>query len=308
MWKPMPDVFTPYLLELVADAALKSFWRKNALSRFLRRCGVAEPAISTWGAEESKRDFLFRILPQIEKHPSGSKVLSKMARELAEQKSFPDLEGWEDTKEKKARAKESVAVLREHLREKDQEVADEKERDETRRRVRETQLRAAERRHTLEKLAARLDALGQELGTQEAGYKFQDWYYDMLDYFEANSRRPYVAAGRQIDGSVTLEGTTYLNELKFTREQVGAPDVDSLHKKVHDKADNTMGVLVSMSGFSGPAKAGASGPRGLLLLLDYNHLYLLMTGAVSFQEVVGRVRRHYSQTGEAYLPVDSFGS
>lgn len=44
-------------------------------------------------------------------------------------------------------------------------------------------------------------------------------------------------AGRQIDGSLTLDGTTYLVELKFTASQANATDIDSLRSKVDDKAD-----------------------------------------------------------------------
>ena len=299
--------FTPHFLELIADAAHKSFWRRRALREFLRRCGIAEAALATWAADESKRDFLDRIFPVVEKHSQGSKVLTKMARSLAEQTSFPDLEGWEDADLKKKQARQAVFALKNFLGAKEEETASEKAKQETRRRVGELQQRSAERRQTLAKLAARLDQLAREIGTQDAGYRFQDWYYDMLDYFEVPSRRPYVVAGRQIDGSVTVDGTTYLNELKFTREQATGPDVDILHKKVHDKSDNTMGIMVSMSGYSKPATEGASGPRGLILLLDYSHLYMLLVGAMSFTELVARIRRHSSQTGEAYLPVSQFG-
>ena len=298
--------FTPHFLDLIADAAHKSFWRKKTLRTFLRRCGISEAALSTWAADESKRDFLGRIFPVVEKHVHGSKVLTKMAHALAEQTSFPDLEGWEDSDLKKRQAREAVTALKEFLTKREEQAATEKEKLQTKRRVAEMQQCSALRRQTLEKLAAGLDQLASEIGTQDAGYRFQDWFYDMLDYFEVPSRRPYVVSGRQIDGSVTVDGTTYLNELKFTREQATGPDVDILHKKVHDKSDNTMGLMVSMSGYSGPAIQSASGPRSLILLLDYSHLYLLLSGAMSFTELITRTQRHSSQTGEAYLPVSQF--
>ena len=51
----------------------------------------------------------------------------------------------------------------------------------------------------------------------------------------------------------------------------------------------------------------ASGRRTALLLFDAMHLYLFLSGTLTFQEVILRVRRHASQTGEAYLPVAKFG-
>lgn len=124
------------------------------------------------GPQKSQnRDFLDRIFPVIEKHAHGSAVLTKMARSLAEQTSFPDLEGWEDADLKKSQARDATTALKSFLSEREKEAACTKEREETRRRVGELQQRSAERRQTLEKLAARLDQLAAEIGSQEAGYQ-----------------------------------------------------------------------------------------------------------------------------------------
>ena len=153
----------------------------------------------------------------------------------------------------------------------------------------------------------RLDSLCSQIGTQQGGYTFQDWFYDLMDYFEVDNRRPYVATGRQIDGSITVDGTTYLVELKFTAAPAGAPDIDSLVKKVNDKADNTMGIMLSMSGFSSVAIQESSFAKSPLLLLDHSHLYMVLSVIISFPDTVRRIRRHSSQEGKAYLAVSEFG-
>ncbi len=71
-------------------------------------------------------------------------------------------------------------------------------------------------------------------------------------------------------------------------------------------ADNTMGIMVSISGYSGVAISDASGNKSTLLLLDASHLYLFLSGVMSFSDTISRIRRHASQTGEAYLPVNKF--
>ncbi len=113
--------------------------------------------------------------------------------------------------------------------------------------------------------------------------------------------------GRQIDGSLTLDGTTYLVELKFEAHQAAATDIDSLKAKINSKADNTMGVMVAMSGYSSVAITEASGPKSALLLLDSSHVYMVLGGAGTLKEIIRRVRRHSSQTGYAYLPPKDFG-
>lgn len=147
----------------------------------------------------------------------------------------------------------------------------------------------------------------EEVGTQKGGYEFEKWFYKLLDFSEIPNRRPYKTDGRQIDGSLSYDGTTYLVELKFTKEQSGATDIDSLKAKVDKMADNTMGVMVSISGYSSTAISEASGSKTTLLILDSSHLYVFLSGALSFGEIISRVRRHASQTGEAYLPVSKFG-
>jgi hypothetical protein len=297
------DQLAPYYLELVADAALKSYWRRRALWTFLRRCRVSESFLGTWLREESKRDLLNRLFPKLEASgDAGIHLINRMADSLIQQTSFPDLEGWEDAEQKKKNAGQAVAALKKYRDSQRKEAEQEKDRKVARQRAEQIQEEIRRRGQDLEKLTE----LSKELGKQQAGYGFQPWFYDVADYFEVVNRRPYVSSGRQIDGSITVDGTTYLVELKFTREQAGSPDIDSLYKKVTSKADNTMGIMISISGYSSTAIKEASGPKTPLLLLDHNHVYLLLGGTTTLEELVCRVRRHSSQTGEAYLATSEF--
>lgn len=292
----------PHYLELVANAALKSYWRKRALSTFLRRCGVKESFLATWHSDESKRDFLHRLFPRLEDSgDAGLRLVNRMADSLIQQTSFPDLAGWEDSQQKMADATAAVQALRAYREGQKAQAATEREKSEARKRAAEISAEIRARTDDLSKLENRLTDLATRLGTPKSGYEFQDWFYELADYFEVPHRRPYVIDGRQIDGSITVDGTTYLVELKFTREQSDAPDIDTLQSKVTAKADNTMGVMFSMSGYSSVAVKSASGPKGVLLLFDFTHIYMLLHGVFTLQEMVSRVRRHASQTGEAYI-------
>jgi restriction endonuclease len=127
-----------------------------------------------------------------------------------------------------------------------------------------------------------------------------------MQFSEIPARRPYVVDGREIDGSVTIGDTTYLVECKFAADQSGAQEIDVFRAKVESKADNTMGIFVAISGFTSVAIETASGRKTPLLLLDHGHLYRVLGGISNFRDVVERVRRHSSQTSQAYLPVNKF--
>jgi hypothetical protein len=302
----MKSRLTPYYLDLVYDAALKSFWRKNALRKFLRESGISENFLSTWEPEESKRQFLDRLFEKLLKTEKGRLAVVRISKNLMEQKSFPDLQNWEDSEVKIQQAYKSVDKLRIYHNKQEESIASETQKQKARDDFYKKQQDITRSQKSLLNLNERLNDLGQKIGSQKAGYEFQDWFYDLLDFCEITNRRPYVHDGRQIDGSLTHDGTTYLIELKFTSEQAGANDIDSFYKKVVTKADNTMGIMVSISGYSSVAIKEASGEKTPLLLMDHSHVYYALSGIMSLGDIIDRVRRHASQTSEAYLPSSKF--
>lgn len=303
----MPERLPPHYVGLVTDAALKVYWYKASFRTFLRGSGASEAIISSWAADETKRDFLGRLIAQVQNSDSGIRIINVMAEALLDQASYPDLERLEDSKVRIAAAKRAQDELRRYREENRRKAESARQSAESRKKFVQHQEAVALGRQSLAKLEGRLAELAKELGTQQAGYDFQTWFYDLVGYFEIEHRQPYSTDGRQIDGSITIDGTTYLVELKFERSQCGAVAVDSLKSKIRSKADNTMGIMVAMSGFSPAAINGASEAQTPLLLLDHNHLYFVLHSGARLDEVIRRVRRHASQTGQAYLATNEFG-
>ncbi|KMJ43862.1 hypothetical protein AB204_17410 [Xenorhabdus khoisanae] len=225
---------------------------------------------------------------------------------MSEQSSFPDLRNWEDSAQKTQDAHKAVNELKVYLKQQNEESQSKKERSEIKARVRVERERIQRSLTDRGKLQQLLEDMNLRVGTQEGGYEFEEWFYQLLNFCEIQNRKPYKIDGRQIDGSLTYEGTTYLVELKFTKDQSGAQEIDSLKAKVNKMADNTMGIMVSISGYSSVAISEASGSKTTLIIMDASHLYLFLSGAMSFGEIISRVRRHASQTGEAYLPTNKF--
>jgi hypothetical protein len=297
---------TPHLVQLAYEAALRSFWRKESLRKFLRQSHVAEAHLASWSPDESKREFLDRTFAALQKSDRGKAVIGEMAIFLAEQTTFPDLRNWEDSAVKIQEASKAVAELKALIARQTEEVRTERERRAAKDKARSERQAVQREQTSLGQLMQRLNDMAPQMGTAPGGYAFQDWFYDFAAFAEVEHRRPYNSNGRQIDGSITVDGTTYLVELKFTSDQAGGPDIDIFRGKVESKADNTMGLFLSMAGYSSVAVTEASGKKTALLLLDASHMYLVLTAGMSFLDVVRRLRRHASQTGESYLSVPSF--
>ena len=296
----MPKRLPPHYVQLVWEATHKSFWRRQALHNFLRRSGIRNSLLATWMQEETKRDFLNRLFPQLESSDAGIRAINAMADSLIEQNTFPDLENWEDSRRMKENAHQAVSALRSYRTNQVEMAATKRSRAETRRRAAELREQKLREQQDISLLEGKLNALVSRQGTPEGGHAFQDWFYDFVAYFEIQHRRPYRTNGREIDGSITIGDTTYLSELKFQLDPVGGPDVDVFRRKVETKADNTMGIMVSMSGYTKPAIDSASGERSPLLLIDHHHLYAVLTGVLRLGELISRIRRNASQTGNPF--------
>lgn len=285
--------------ELVFDSLLKIFHRKNT---FLRYIHANINGNIYFNEQETKRELLERIFPYLQSSDAGHRIIIKIGLEISEFKEFPDLYGFEDSQYRVNTAKESVKKLREYIILMNEEISKEQERKDKKEAYRievEKQKYAAQ---SLSKLEKSLYDLSPQIGTTEGGFNFERWFYDLLDFFEVQYRRSYRTSDkRQIDGSMSINGTDYLIELKYTKEQTSQVELDSIYAKLRSKADNTLAVCVSMSGFTQNAKDYASSGRTMILLLDHNHIALILRKMFTFSELIDRIKGHASQTGEAYL-------
>lgn len=303
----MKKKLAPAFIELTHDALLKAFWYKPTLRLFLMQNGIKESALAQWHADQSKREYLDWLWPQLVKTDPGHTVILEMARSLAEMQHFPDLERKEDTKIRIPEAKQAVSRLREQVKKIDETIRETEDAKRRREAAREEMTRHVSAQQSVEKLQGQLETLMPQLGTKQGGYAFERWFYDLAVFCELDARPGYRADGRQIDGAITIEGTTFLLETKFTKDAIGSPDVDIFMAKIESKADNTMGLFVSISGFNEGAIRAASKQRTPMLLLDHSHIFsLILRGIMSLPQVISRIKRHASQTGSAHLPAAEF--
>ena len=135
--------------------------------------GVGDAMLASYQKDETKRQFLDRLFEHLEDSPTGDELIGRIAAALSEQTSFPDLVGWEDSKQKIERARESVASLKDavdKLQAKAEQAAAAKE---ARQRAEADRAKRRRSETDLAKLAERLSELARRIGEQKAGYEFQ---------------------------------------------------------------------------------------------------------------------------------------
>ena len=303
----MAKKLSPIFVDLTQDTLLKVFWFKNSLRLFLQQQNIPNDILAQWHSDQTKRDFVTYVFTQLVNDEKGQNIILSIARSLADMKHFTDLERKEDSKIAIPEAKKAVARLREEVLAINESIRDTKEAELRRKAAQEQMVAHTVAQQSIEKLQDKLTGLMSQLGTQAGGYAFERWFYELAVFFELESRPGYKADGRQIDGAITIEGTTFLIEAKFTEKLIGSPDIDTFMAKIDSKADNTMGIMVSMSGFNDGAVHSASKHKTPMLLLDHGHIYnLILRGIMTLPQVVSRVKRHASQTGISFLAADKF--
>ena len=180
--------------------------------------------------------------------------------------------------------------------------------EELRRKAKEKRDACASFENQFQAFSEKLTKLANESGQQSAGYEFEKWIYDFSAFNDIEVRSPYKdSSGRQIDGALTIDGDTMLIEAKCTKDPISAEYIDSFRAKIQTKADNTLGLMISMAGYNPGAIQAASEGRTPFVLIDGGHLFnIVMTHRASFKELISRIKRYAAQTGCPYLPVTDF--
>ena len=84
---------------------------------------------------------------------------------------------------------------------------------------------------------------------------------------------------------------------------MGIVDLDAFKGKVTTRLENTLGMYVSVSGFSQTAVERHNAAQPVLILMDGMDLMAMFDDRVGLDALLLRKRRHAAQTGEVFLPV-----
>ena len=168
------------------------------------------------------------------------------------------------------------------------------------------------RMHDLVRLRALLseyDGL-QSQGTgaltpQVRGARFNELLGDMLELWGIPVRTSTATSGTgEIDVSFTLSGLRFIVEAKWEKTRTNADPIGKLSMRLRQRLRGTIGVFVSMAGYTPDALAApnSSGERSMLLL-DRMHVEAMLTGMVPPDELFELALEQAAYTGQWYVPL-----
>lgn len=285
------------------EALTNIYWYKANLISFLKN-SLRNPGILSridYGAK--KRDMVTSLVDYMAAHQDvyQSDLLNLMT-ETIKLEDFTHLEQLEDGAIKAKRAKGSVAALKALVAGYQELIDEEKGLDAARRAEYEASLKNKGVREKLSELKVQYFGFFT-MGVQERGYALEKMMKELFELFDLDPKASFKISGEQIDGAFSFDATDYIFECKWQTELVNASILDAFKGKLSRKLDNTLGLFLSINGYSPDAIELHSSTRGMAILMDGQDLMAVLEARINLDELLLRKRRHASQTGNIYLKI-----
>jgi hypothetical protein len=147
-----------------------------------------------------------------------------------------------------------------------------------------------------------LDA--NNLSGQERGYAFEKLFVELMKISKIDIHEPFRITGEQIDGAIKYGEHFYLIELKWTKSKAAHLEISSLYLKVEGKME-TRGIFIAMNGYSSEIlQSLPKGKKLIMLLFDGVHIFNVISGLYTFQELLDYSISQASLKGEIYCSHD----
>ncbi|GAA3399343.1 DNA (cytosine-5-)-methyltransferase [Cryptosporangium minutisporangium] len=157
----------------------------------------------------------------------------------------------------------------------------------------------------LQSLIAEYDQLRRLDGytPQLRGQRFNELIAATLRCWGIDARTSVRSKG-EIDVAFVVDNKHYLVEAKWKKKPADTGQIAKLQKRVRQRLAGTLGLFVSMAGYTPEALADISdGDRLEVLLLDKVHFEAMLSGLVPPLELLGLLLSHAAFEGEAYAPL-----
>ncbi|MDP1786660.1 MAG: restriction endonuclease [Nitrosomonas sp.] len=291
----------PAILAL-KEALCSVYWYKLELRGFLQFCLSNPSILNNFNWENYKRQIASDVVDFLVANPDQHiSDLTKLCYDLCKLTDFSHLKVLDDGPQKVERARNAVNQLRQ-LVEPHQSVL--KEQDEIKRR-RELAAKKLEEnaavRQKLEAICSKYKAMVSSDDPQGRGFELERVMYEVFNLFDLDPKASFRNLGEQIDGAFSLDGTEFLFEAKWHKGLVNKAELAAFSDKVTTKLENTLGIFLSINGFSPDGVAAHQAGGASILLMDGGDLMAILEERIDFVNLLLRKKRHAAQTGNIYL-------
>jgi len=298
----MRKKISPAAIQCLKEALSVVYWYKRDLRGFLTHTLKNSSLLSRLNWNDYKRNIVGVLIDFLaENEDRYQEELLHLMSEVTRITDFSHLRRLEDGKNKEKQAREAIAALRKQTE--GYQALQQEQTEKERRRA-----QAHKKIMAIQAVQEKLSQIKQEFfnmladaDPHERGYALEKILRELFELFDLDPKASFKIVGEQIDGAFSFEGTDYLLEAKWQKEPAKASHIDSLAGKLGRKLDNTLGLFLSINGFSTEAVTAVSSGRRLVLLMDGSDLTAVLEGRIDLVELLLRKRRKAAETGNIYL-------
>lgn len=300
----MSKRLSPAAIQALKEALSSIYWYKSDLRSFLQNSVGDRRLVSSLNWNAYKRQIVSDLIDELcADHDGNLAALTRLCYDVTEMQSFPHLEQLEGGKQKATKARDAVEQLRQlveaHTETEREDQAIRKRQEEYQERIRQS----AAVRHKLEELKQQFMGITMGPNPQQRGFELERFMLDLFELFDLDPKAAFRNVGEQIDGAFVLEGTDYLFEAKWKQDPIAVQELDAFSAKVQRKLENTLGLFLSMNGFSRDAIETHSRGTPNTVLMDGADLHAVLEQRIDFVALLMRKKRHAAQTGRIFLPI-----
>lgn len=299
----MNKTVAPAALNALKEALTCVYWFRNDLRSFLQHT-ITDPRILTrlnW--DDYKRNIVATLIDYMARDAATYQGdLLRLMYEVVNIRDFSHLEKLDDGRKKAAAAKNAVAALAALVQDHRELAQEQKEAENRRQAKHQVMLRNQGVREKLNELRNEFLALLSET-PQRRGYRLETLLRDLFELFDLDPKASFRLVGEQIDGAFVFEGIDYLLESKWQNELVSIQELDAFSGKLARKLENTLGLFISVNGFSEDGIRAHSTGRRLMILMDGSDLMAVLDGRIDLVQLLLRKRRAAAQTGNIYVKI-----
>lgn len=291
-------MFSAELLIALKDALSSIYWTKQDLRFFIQNTVSHQEVVAYIDWSQTKYESCSQLIDYMSKRQETyQNDIYSLINKTVQMKDFSHLKRWDNGEALIARARESVSRLerisKQHRADFCEQITVQQKRNNNQERL----LRTIDYQKQIDNLRARFLEIVKE-PPQQRGYSLESFLTDLFSFFDLAPRGAFKIKGEQIDGAFTHEGTDYLLEAKWRNEPSPNADLYTFAGKIYGKLKNTLGVFISMSGYSRDALESNSHVNKSMILVDGQDIMMILENRISLPDMIRIKRRHAAETGE----------
>ncbi len=298
----MKTVSTQAILAL-KDALANLYWRKDDLKRFLDLTLENNTITSTLDWTNPKFEICSSLIDRMALKPTlFENDLIKLIKEVSSFDDFSHLQYWDKDRggELTRKAKKGVEMLRNLSSGYFDKMEQEKNATVNRKNNQVKIQNTIAFQDKLAKIKEDFMSLSVSLNMQQRGFKLEALLNELFQLFDLDPKAPYKIVGEQIDGSFSFQSQDYLLEAKWQKKPVDLAALYAFAGKIENKFKSTVGLFVSLEGFSSQSIDGKSNTIKSMILMDGMDLMMILDGRIRLDDMILLKRRHASDTGEIF--------